>query len=66
MQYQIALDGVDWNRIALESWAAWEGAREPGVAVDEFGRDPGPTGRAVKAALSTRDTLPDWSARRTG
>jgi hypothetical protein len=60
-QYQAVLDAVDWNRVALEAVGAYL-ALDEGNDPTDFGSDARESGQAIKAALDTRCTWPNWTA----
>jgi hypothetical protein len=58
-QYATFLRVVDWNRVLLEavgSYMAADDEADPTL----FGSDATGAGRALRAAMETRDTMPDW------
>lgn len=59
--YELVLNKIDFNRLALEVMSAYAALPDHHVD-DDFGLDAGPSGRAIRAALATSDTFPDWDA----
>ncbi len=58
-QFETMLRVADWNRAVLEAVGAYL-AMSDEHDVTMFGSDASFSGQALKAALSTRDTMPDW------
>jgi hypothetical protein len=58
-QYATFLRVVDWNRVLLEAVGAYMAADDE-VDPTLFGSDAAGAGRALRAAMETRDTMPDW------
>lgn len=59
--YELVINKIDFNRLALEVMSAYTSL--PGcVDVDDFGSDASRSGAALRAALTTNDTFPDWEA----
>ena len=61
--YQVVINSIDFNRYALEAWSAYDalhGGTDDGGTY-RFGQHAPSTGRALRLALLTERTLPDWT-----
>lgn len=60
--YRLVIDQIDWARLVIEATGAWLALQDDPDTHDpgEFGESPSLTGRALKLALLTQRTWPDW------
>jgi hypothetical protein len=59
--YALMMKTIDFNRLALESVGAWM-ALTDNDRYREFGMNAKETGQAIRLALTTEKTFPDWDA----
>ncbi len=59
--YRAVVDAVDWSRLVVEAGGAYLAMGDE-HDLTALGSDPKDAGRALKAAMLTERTFPDWPA----
>lgn len=59
--YALMMKTIDFNRLALESVGAWMALTDDDKDREEFGMHAKTTGQAIRLALTTEKTFPDWT-----
>jgi hypothetical protein len=60
--YQVMMKTIDFNRLALEAVGAWYALPKEDKRDYSFDDSAKLTGQAIRMALTTEDTFPDWAA----